>query len=253
MIKILVIGNSFSQDATFYLHQIAEADHIDIQVVNLYFGGCNLEQHWNHIVNNAPVYQYEENGKAFQRYVSINSMLELGNWDYIITQQASYDSGLIDSYYPYIENLAKYIREKAPKAEFLLHETWSYEKDSMHDGFAKYEYNQMLMYKQLSNAYHAVTKKLGVKLIPCGDVIQHMRTIAPFIYEEGGLSLCRDGFHMHFVYGRYLLAAVWYKFITNHSILRNSYIPYPALLPDDTSCDIRILDEIKKVVEEMIF
>ena len=45
MIKILAIGNSFSQDATHYLHQIAAADHVDMKVVNLYIGGCPLTKH----------------------------------------------------------------------------------------------------------------------------------------------------------------------------------------------------------------
>ena len=50
-IKILAIGNSFSQDATRYLHQFASAAGIDTKVVNLYIGGCPLERHWKNIEN----------------------------------------------------------------------------------------------------------------------------------------------------------------------------------------------------------
>ena len=32
--KILAIGNSFSEDSTYYLHQIAAADGVDVKVVN---------------------------------------------------------------------------------------------------------------------------------------------------------------------------------------------------------------------------
>ena len=46
MVRILAIGNSFSQDATHYLHQIAASDNVEMKVVNLYIGGCSLEQHW---------------------------------------------------------------------------------------------------------------------------------------------------------------------------------------------------------------
>ena len=59
MIKILAIGNSFSQDATHYLHQIGEADNIELKVVNLYIGGCSLERHWNNIQSEAAEYLYE--------------------------------------------------------------------------------------------------------------------------------------------------------------------------------------------------
>lgn len=44
-LKILAIGNSFSEDATRYLHQLANAAGIDTKIVNLYIGGCPLERH----------------------------------------------------------------------------------------------------------------------------------------------------------------------------------------------------------------
>lgn len=39
-------------------------------------------------------YMDEENGHSTERYVSINEMLVENDWDYIITQQASHDSGI---------------------------------------------------------------------------------------------------------------------------------------------------------------
>ncbi len=44
--NILAIGNSFSQDATRYLHAVMQAGGVAGRVVNLYIGGCSLEQHW---------------------------------------------------------------------------------------------------------------------------------------------------------------------------------------------------------------
>ena len=74
--KILAIGNSFSQDATHYLHQIAAADQVDLDVVNLYIGGCSLERHWMNIQNEAEEYLYEENGESAGMHVSIQAALE---------------------------------------------------------------------------------------------------------------------------------------------------------------------------------
>lgn len=45
--NILAIGNSFSEDATHFLHQIAMAAGVSTKVVNLYrgmFPGAALEQ-----------------------------------------------------------------------------------------------------------------------------------------------------------------------------------------------------------------
>lgn len=62
MIKILVIGNSFSENATFYLHQAALSAGIKTKVVNLNLGGCSFERHWQNISNEQAVYRYELNG-----------------------------------------------------------------------------------------------------------------------------------------------------------------------------------------------
>ena len=48
--RILAIGNSFSQDAFKYLHKVAEAAGKEVTTVNLYIGGCTLERHWNNVL-----------------------------------------------------------------------------------------------------------------------------------------------------------------------------------------------------------
>ncbi|MGN1128615.1 MAG: DUF4886 domain-containing protein, partial [Candidatus Flemingiibacterium sp.] len=45
MLKVLSIGNSFSQDAQRWLHDIAAADGVELLAKNLYIGGCSLERH----------------------------------------------------------------------------------------------------------------------------------------------------------------------------------------------------------------
>ena len=44
--KVLAIGNSFSNDAMRYLHEIAKADGVDMKTVNLFIGGCPLSRHY---------------------------------------------------------------------------------------------------------------------------------------------------------------------------------------------------------------
>ena len=116
MIKILAIGNSFSQDATHYLQQIAAADQVDMKVVNLYIGGCSLERHWNNIQSEAKDYLLEMNGESTEEYVSIQDALGMEAWDYIVTQQVSHDSGIITTYQPYLDNVLGYVRTIVPSA-----------------------------------------------------------------------------------------------------------------------------------------
>ncbi len=248
MINILSIGNSFSQDATHYLHKIAEAGGVDTKVVNLYIGGCNLERHWSNVQSGAEDYLYELNGKSTEKYISVQEALREEKWDYIITQQASHDSGWSETYEPFLGNLVCYIRKQVPEAEILMQETWAYEIDSTHGNFPRYHNSQQEMYERLRKAYNAAADRHGLRLIPCGDIIQKLRENPPFIYEEGGISLCRDGFHMNYIYGRYALAAVWYKSITGNSVEDNTYIPMTSSAPDE-KVDLEALKVIKCIIE----
>lgn len=248
MIKILAIGNSFSQDATHYLHQIGAADNIDLKVVNLYIGGCSLERHWNSIQSEAEEYLYEVNGYSTEEYVSVQKALNMEDWNFIVTQQVSSDAGMIETYYPYIEHIAHYLKEKVPQAELLLQETWAYEIDSLHSGFNNYHQDQQEMYTKVSETYERVAKQIGVRIIPCGDGVQELRKKEPFIYGHGGMSICRDGFHMNVIYGRYLLAATWYKTLIGNSIVNNSYIPFTKLAPN-AICDEQVLKVVKETVD----
>ena len=210
MKKILAIGNSFSEDTN---------------VVNLYVGGCSLEKHWAHIQQHASPYQVQVNGTITERHASIQEMLGEEDWDYIVTQQASQDSGWPDTYEPFLGDLVQYLREAAPKAEMLLMETWAYERDSDHWAFPRYHRNQMEMYRRLSKAYRDAAARHGLRLIPCGAVLQVVRGLPKFDVSNGGMSLCRDGFHMHFLYGRYLLACVWAKVLLGIDPGQTDYLP----------------------------
>ncbi len=251
MIKILAIGNSFSQDATHYLHQIAAADRVEIKVVNLYIGGCSLERHWANIQSEAKEYLYEENGNSTGQTISVQDALAMEEWDYVVTQQASHFSGMMETYHPYIENMATFIRVNAPKAEFLIQQTWAYEIDSLHPEFGNYNHSQQEMYNRLSEAYSSVAKQIDARLIPCGNVIQELRKRIPFIYQQGGMSICRDGFHMNVIYGRYLLAAIWYKVLTGKAISDNTYIPYTKLAPNAV-CNVAVLQVVKETVDALV-
>lgn len=251
MIRILAIGNSFSQDATHYLYQIAEADGVETKVVNLYIGGCSLERHWANVRSGAKDYLYELNGKSAGRYVSVQEALQEEKWDYVITQQASHDSGWSDTYEPFLGKFICHIKEQAPQAAILLQETWAYEIDSTHANFPRYNNSQQEMYSCLRSAYEAASRRHGLKLIPCGDIIQKLRKIPPFVYEDGGISLCRDGFHMNYIYGRYALALTWYKAITGNWVSGNTYIPETFLAPDEKA-EAELLGVIKDLVEKSL-
>ncbi len=249
MKKILAIGNSFSQDATAYLHQLAKANGSDCMVVNLYIGGCSLKTHWENILEDAALYEYEYNGTFTGQMVSIRETLMQEPWDYITLQQVSGHSGIPDTYEPYLSMMLDYIRQYVPSAELLLHQTWAYEIDSQHSDFVNYNCDQNTMHQAIADTYRYYSAKFSLRVIPCGEVIHTLRSRAPFDYGNGGISLCRDGFHMHYIYGRYALAAAWYVFLFRENIVGNSFLP-PS--QDDSGVSQEALDIIKETVMNVV-
>ncbi len=224
VMKVLAIGNSFSEDACAYLHQLSVAAGEDIQITNLYIGGCPLEKHWQNVETEG-TYNYHHNGIKSARMISIQEALAMRSWDVIVTQQASHDSGWICSYEPFLGLLVNYLHNHAPNAKLFLQETWAYEHTSTHGNFMRYNRNQQLMYEKLHSCYTQMAEKYQLGLIPSGTVIQKLRQLPEFHVPSGGLSLCRDGFHMSFEYGRYVLACVWLKTLLGIQLEPINYIP----------------------------
>lgn len=225
-LRTLSIGNSFSQDACGYLHQIAASMGIDWECVNLYIGGCSLETHAANLASGAEAYSLEINGAAVGKMVSVNDALKDGVYDVVTLQQASHFSGRVQTYFPYIETLAEAVRAAQTTAKLMIHETWAYETDSTHGAFPHYGRSQRRMYEFLHDAYTYAAKKIGVDLIPVGDIVQGLREDLPeFDYANGGVSLNRDGFHLSITVGRCLAAYVWIETICGADVRNASFIP----------------------------
>ncbi len=241
--KLLAIGNSFSRDATVFLHDAAKAAGVDLTTVNLYIGGCSLERHTENLESNDTVYLVEVNGIVTDKYAALKTVTEATDWDFIFTQQASHDSGWLDTYEPYAGILIDYIKTAAKRSKLYIMETWAYAPDSAHPAFKRYHRDQKEMYRRLSAAYRQIADKYCLPLAPCGDIIEELRLKPEFDLPNGGISICRDGFHMHLVYGRYLLAAVWLKVLFDKDI-PDTFIPVnPAADPADPD-KLRLIREV---------
>lgn len=208
--KILSIGNSFSQDSTALLQLLTDK----ITARNLYIGGCSLDMHAANIENDAAKYELQENGEKMQNaLVGVKEALISDKWDYITVQQVSGRSGVYESFYPYLGELLDYVR-KYSDAEIVLHETWSYEIGSGHPDFAIYNSDREQMAQAIKETYEKVSAKENLRIIRVGEAVQNLRAKPSFDYKNGGLSLTRDGFHLSLSYGRLLAASVWCKFFT---------------------------------------
>lgn len=217
MIRVLAIGNSFSKDATRYLHAIAESSGDKLQVYNLCIGGCALERHFRLMRTGAPEYGFEFNGESTDMHVSLQQMLGICAWDYVTLQQASHFSFDYDTYQPYLNELAAFIRSYVPKTKLMIHQTWAYEQGSARlQEMAGYT-DQGAMFRDVEAAYDRAAKDVqAAGIIPSGALFQRM-------LKNGFDTVHRDTFHAHLGYGRYALGALWYEMLTGNNVEGNAF------------------------------
>ena len=61
VIKVLAIGNSFSEDAIEqYLYELAAAQGDSLVIGNAYIGGCSIDRHWSNAQTGKPEYRYRK-------------------------------------------------------------------------------------------------------------------------------------------------------------------------------------------------
>ncbi|HRS23719.1 MAG TPA: DUF4886 domain-containing protein [Paludibacteraceae bacterium] len=224
-IKILAIGNSFSDDAVEYLDELAIADSVPLIVGNLYIGGCSLERHWKNATELLPDYSYRKSNLGIftnQDHKTLLDGLLDENWDIVVVQQVSQLSGKYDTYFPYLPNLMRFVKTHAknPKVKFALHQVWAYAQNSTHEGFANYDRDQMKMYLAITETVKKVAATTGIKIIiPSGTAIQNCRT------SEIGDHLNRDGYHLDLHIGRYVAACTWFETFFHRSCVGNPFKP----------------------------
>ena len=215
--QILSIGNSFSIDATTYLHDMAKRSGVALETANLYIGGCPLEKHFRNFYSDERAYMLQYNGHATMFKVSIKEALLNRSWDVITLQQASHFSGYPNTYTPYIERLAEEIRALCPKAKLVLHQTWAYEAFSERVEKVAHFDTHHDMYHAIRDAYEIAAKAIHADgIIPCGDVMYLLADN----YDD---PVHRDTFHASLGLGRYALAMTWLRYLTGVDVTENDF------------------------------
>ncbi|MBE6973008.1 MAG: DUF4886 domain-containing protein [Ruminococcaceae bacterium] len=235
--NVLAIGNSFSNDAIRYLHQITRAGGQKLSVVGLYYGGCTLDRHYRYMLAEEKGYELVYNGHSTGFFISLKQALLSREWDVITVQQASGRSFDPDSYYPYINALVDYARQCAPKAKIVVHQTWAYEQGSAKlekVGYADHKD----MFADIQKAYELAAEKIGADgIIPSGQLFQNM-------LAGGFEKIHRDTFHATLGAGRYALGLLWYRMITGTDVTDNLFCDFDEEVTQEE------ISTIKRLVQE---
>ena len=224
VIRVLCIGNSFSWDAVEQeLVPLCDAKNVQVEIHNLYYGGCSLQQHAEFLMKDTAAYSHRVCTNAEPRVIkdtiTLRQALRDGQYDFISLHQASHDSGIKSSYEPWLTMLIDTVRVYQPNAQLCWMQTWAYSKDAKHSAYPRYQCDQQVMWDsiQACTKYVQEIVHCPLSIVHCGLAIQNARE------TKLGDTLCRDGYHLNYVYGRYTASCVWYEVITGRDVRFNRY------------------------------
>lgn len=224
--QVLAIGNSFSSDATRYLHQIARRAGDKLTVVNLYIGGCSLERHFRNMLSDERAYDLQINGQSSGFKVSLKEALLNRAWDVVTMQQASPSSPKYSTYQPYLNELSAYVRKLCPKARQVIHQTWAYERDSERLTVKMGYTDPAQMTADVLAAYGQAAQDIGADaVIPSGALMAKM-------LANGMEKVHRDTYHASLGAGRYALALLWYGVLMGKDVSADAFDDFDEAVSD---------------------
>lgn len=183
-VSILMIGNSFSQNASRYLPQMAEEINVNLVLGRAEMGGCSLKRHWDSVlINNIDT----NRGKAYKGK-SLRQLLSSQKWDIVTMQQYSLLSGDEATYQPFAKNIYDLVKTYQPDARIFVHQTWAYRADAVNWGKIagnKRAKNNKEMWEKSRAAYHRMAKSLGdLPVIPSGDAFYWVATDKKWSFKK---------------------------------------------------------------------
>ena len=218
--KILLIGNSFSQDASRMLAQVGlEMGAEKVRVVNLFVPGCSVRMHWKHALKDMPAYRFDEM-RGSRLLVTpnyrISEALAADAWDWVCIQQGSSDGSFYsrEESYDCLPNLLTYIRQRVPATtRIAFNMTWVGEPEHKHREMVFYKGDQKKLMGQIAELTKSLVAPMeGIdRICPLGTAIQHMRA-------EGVGVLTRDGYHLNTGMGRYTAALTLWMTLTDTDV-----------------------------------
>ena len=203
---------------------LCDAKGVQVEVHNLYYGGCSLQQHVEFLAKDTAAYSHRvctnAEGRVEKDTISLRQALRDGKYDFISLQQASE---------PWLTTLIDTVRAYQPEAKLCWMQTWAYSKDAKHPAYPRYQSDQQVMWDSIQACIKSQITNHKLQIIPCGSAIQNAR------HTKLGDTLCRDGYHLNYAYGRYTAACVWYEVLTGKDVRKNRYKN-----PQMTSCQKRL-------------
>ena len=238
-IRILSVGNSHGNDASWLLREVFLQQEPDRRVVVgvLYHSGCSVEMHVDYAANNSPEYTYYKNVDGTwvaQNNATMLDGLQDERWDIVMLQEVSYDLGWEPTFRnDNLQTLIDYVKANTkgePKLGFNPEFTSPmaptyYESETAQTQVPgtwvtrhqnRYNMDQMYMYEcMISNLQKYVLTNDNIDpnyVLPAVTAIQYARNVLGMT----DLDLYRDYAHTSEM-ARLMIGYLWYCQLTGET------------------------------------
>lgn len=226
-LKVLCVGNSYSNDTFWMLRDIAESAGKRVTVGISHLSGGTLSQVYDAINGNGTVSTYNkftDGGLNARTNFNARDIITDEDWDFIFFQQASTSAMNYDSYQPHLTNIVDYVRNNAtnPRVRLGMNMPWVRPISSSTIGTPE---KQLEVNADIVNACQQAMFDTDLEIfIPTGVAVMNGRK-NDYLAEIGN-ELTRDNSHLDEGIGRYLAAmTVFNTLYGDHGIGSVSYKP----------------------------
>ena len=268
-LKVLTLGHSLAVDAGHMLAKVAAAEGAtDITVGTLYYSGCTLTQHLNHLNGNIAAYDlYYSNlmnadaAPTVIKGVTMEYGLKADDWDIIIMQAGVFEAGLPNNLEPAgaaaafdtnLQSVMDYVKTFRPAAKFVWNMTWACPgadsgllNESYTNSFSKYfGSDQMAMYEAICDVVKnkIATNENFTAIIPTGTAMQNANETMT------DTQLYRDSIHATDL-ARVMASYTWYSVLTGRELTEIKLDVVPAALCNTyTEGDMVLTDAQKDLI-----
>ena len=250
-LKILAIGNSYTNNATEYISRIAESMGLDIHAASLYKDGCMVQGHIERYEayeelghdayyassNTIKYIHLNVNGVANTSILSMQEAIASDDWDFIVMHQAPNSCDKLEKYWteenPDLVTLYNYIQTELKKnnntkCEIVFNQGWSFSHEMSIDNNYKwypvdYENTRDFFLKieeTVAAAAAIVQREVGLDapldIIPSGEAMQLAKDEFGFGDTYGPADSLYADFisHLSDPIGRYMIANLWIEKFT---------------------------------------
>ena len=228
-LNLLFVGNSFTDDTSQYVPDIALSyGYKEMTVAHLFIGACSVNMHLKNIREGASTYYCTvDHGcgwKAFPNY-SVKEAAALCDWDAVVTMDGTGDGSKKTDPESFV-NLPALVSElkniAGDGARYVFNMSWVGESTYRHPEIVLFDGDVSLMYEKIALVMRDTVGKMPeIDIIsPTGTAIQNARSSS----YEGRFT--RDGYHLDRCCGRFIAALTLFCSVTGEDPANVGFFPH---------------------------